>query len=478
MPDYHDPMLDCVLKGLIDWFEANGTTVQTLPTNDTDLMLTTARFNQPVNRDEAMLFHAKRRFGLSRRPQVLTVVSMTELEYAEQIAHFKALAIDSEIGLTHQYVGLGPQARDVMLEQARRGGPEVALGRLLQGQMNSIRVMAIVGDGAGNAHRAIHFDLAGAHPTSDATDLAQFAQDAGRRVLTAICAHDVDHHELLDETLPRAVWEKLTTPEAMIRAGVTFTQYGFFTTPISIEKVLGYRGGLGEAIAAQYSEGCYAVFEPDVPGLITTATGSSRLVDKRQISRDDQAIVIGVKPERDGARVMQVEGRSRVLPSVEAVEMMGICEALPYHDHKNSRDETVQVPAVRAILHGHLGVAAYDPESAEAVFLDEPYYDYLVSCGTGALAGGTAQAFQRSQSLRDLNDPRGIIVLEQPGHGVVIVEKWVAGKGPFETIHDCLEQGRLKMTMEVPQGRTGWRRSGRSNNGRVMVEKEFERLAS
>jgi hypothetical protein len=96
-----------------------------------------------------------------------------------------------------------------------------------------------------------------------------------------------------------------------------------------------------------------------------------------------------------------------------------------------------------------------------------------VSCGTGALASGTAQAFRRSQSLADLNDPRGVIVLEQPGHGVVIVEKWVEGKGPFETIREYLEQGRLKMTMEVPQGRIQWR-TRRLDNGHVRVVKELD----
>jgi hypothetical protein len=477
LPDYRDAMLDRVLGDLLGWLEASGSLVQSRPTNATDLILTTARFNQPINRDEALLFHGKRRFGLSRRPQVLTLVSMTEGEYADQIAHFTALAADREAGLTRQYVGLGPQAVDVLVEQSRRGGPEVALGRLLQGQMCSIRVMAVIGDGQGNPHRAIHIDLAGAHPKSYAGDRASFAEDIGRRMLTAICAHDVDHHDLLDETLPRAVWERLTTPEAMIRAGITFTQYGFFTTPISIEKVLGYRGGIGEAIAAQYSEGCYAVFEPDVPGLITTATGSSRLVDKRSISRDDQAIVVGVKPQRDGARVIQVEGRSKVIPSVEAVEMMGICEALPYHDRANSRGEMVKAPPVRAILHGHLGVAEYDPEYAEPVYLDEPYYDYLVSCGTGALASGTAAAFRRSRALADLKDPRAVVVLEQPGHGVVIIEKWVEGKGPFETIREYLEQGRLKMTMQVPQGRIRWR-TRHLSNGRTVMLKELEELAA
>ena len=236
---------------------------------------------------------------------------------------------------------------------------------------------------------------------------------------------------------------------------------------------MGFRG-LSEAIAAQYSEGCYAVFEPDVPGLITTATGSSRLVDKRSISRDDQAIVVGVKPDRQGAKVIQVEDRPTVIPSVEAVEMMGICEALPYHTRRNSRNEEVPTPAVRCILHGHLGLGAYDPTCAETVRLDEPFYDYLVSCGTGALASGTARAFQRSEALRDLADPRGLVILEQPGHGVVIVEKWMEGKGPFETIQEYLEKGLIKMTMDVPQGHIAWEERSGPNGHRLRAKPEFD----
>ncbi|MBI3360765.1 MAG: hypothetical protein HY023_06605 [Chloroflexi bacterium] len=468
VPGYLDPMLERALSELLEWFRANGSLVQSQPTNETDLILTTARFGQPLGRDEALLISGKRKYGLSRRPQVLTVVSLREKEYDEHIAHFTELAAHPEI--SHQYPGLGPQAVEVLVEQAQRGGPEVALGRLMQAQMISIRVMALIGEEAGPPLRAIHFDLAGAHPTTDAANLQAFADETGRRILTAVCAHDVDHHSEEAEPLPRAVWESLTTPEAMIQAGVTFTRYGFFTTPIAIEKILGYKGGIGEAIAAQYSEGCYAVYEPEIPGLITTATGSSRLVDKRSITRDDHGIVVGVKPERDGAKVMQVEGRPRTLPSVEAVEMMGICEALPPHPRKNRKGEPVSVPPVHAILHGHLGVQSYDPKCIETVFLDGLYYDYLVSCGTGALASGTAQAFMRSATLRDFADPLGVVFLEQPGHGVVIIEKWVEGKDPFETIHEYLETGRLKMTMQVPQGRVYWGRET-AEYGRVLMQK-------
>ena len=395
-------------------------------------------------------------YGLGHRPHLLTVVSITESEYCRQMAHFETLAArPEEDPVEQEYAGLGPRAVEVLMQQARRGGPEVALGRLMQGQNKSIRVLALISDDAtGRPLRAIHFDLAGAHPTSDALDLETFAEDAGRRILTAMCAEDAKEQEILPEPLSLALWKTLSSPQAMNAAGRAFTRFGFFTDPIAIEKILGFRGGIGEAIAAQYSEGCYAVFEPQVGGLITTATGSSKFVDKRFISRDDQAIVAGIKPARDGALVRQIEGRPTVLPSVEAVEMMSICEAVAYADPATVGEAT-RSSSARAILHGHLGVSAYDPRFVEAVTLEEPFYQYLVSCGTGALAEGTSRAFARSNTLRDPADPRRVVFLEQPGHGVVIVEKRDENQ-PFSSIRDSLDNGLLRMSMRVPQGAIQW----------------------
>lgn len=454
LPDYLDPLLERVLPELLDWFRANGSRVQSEPDNNTELIITTGRFGRPVGRDEALLFNAKRRYGLSQRPQVLTVVSMRPDEYEQTSAHFVDLGAGRVPASDARYTGLGPRAVEVMAEQAKRS-PEMAVGRLLQGQMISIRVMALIGDESGQPQRAIHYDLAGAHPTSDASDPRRFAAEAGGRILTAVCAHEVDRHQMVPERLPRSTWISLVTPEAMVEAGATFGRFGFFNSPIAVETFLGYRG-IGDAIAAQYSEGCYGVYEPEIPGLITTATGSSRLVDKRSITRDDQAIVVGIRPEKDGALVMQVEGHPDVVPSVEAVEMMSLCRSVSTHPRRNRAGQVVQVPNVRAILHGHVGVESYDPAYVESVFLDEAYYQYLVSCGTGALAHGTAGAFSRGACLRDLSDPRAVAFLEQPGHGLVVVEKWVEGKAPFQVLREALETGRLCITNHVPQSHVDW----------------------
>jgi hypothetical protein len=258
----------------------------------------------------------------------------------------------------------------------------------------------------------------------------------------------------------------------MVRAGAMFATFGFFTTPIYVDKLLGYRG-VSEAISAQYSEGCYAVYEPDLPGLITTASGSSRLVDKRAITREDQAVVVGLRPDGLGAIVRPVTGRDQVVPSAEAVELFSICQAAGSHQRLNRHGQRVTVPNVRALLHGHLGVAAFDPTFVASVQLDPLYYTQLVSCGTGALAEGTAAAFGRAGALRDLADPRRVLFLEQPGHGVMVVEKWGPPeevRAPFEAIRDYLAAGHLQMTLEIPQGPVFWE-TAPAADGRIFMRK-------
>jgi hypothetical protein len=156
--------------------------------------------------------------------------------------------------------------------------------------------------------------------------------------------------------------------------------------------------------------------------------------------------------------------------------MMGLCERVPHHEHLNSHGQPVIVPNVRAILHGHLGVGAFDPSKVEAVRLGSLYYTQLVSCGTGALAEGTATAFSSSESLKDLNDPRRVIFLEQPGHGVMVVEKWPPqddGTQPFETIHEYLSSGVLQMTLEVSQGPVTWEKATGAD-GRAIMQRVIQ----
>jgi hypothetical protein len=107
---------------------------------------------------------------------------------------------------------------------------------------------------------------------------------------------------------------------------------------------------------------------------------------------------------------------------------------------------------VRSKLHGHRGMAAYDPRYVEFAPLDPPYYHYLVSCGTGAQAQGIKDAFARSEALQNPQDPRQVVFTVLPGHGIVIVEKWVSGTTPFQVMWEYMDAGYLEVENRVPQG--------------------------
>ena len=111
-----------------------------------------------------------------------------------------------------------------------------------------------------------------------------------------------------------------------------------------------------------------------------------------------------------------------------------------------------QVPVARSKLHGHRGVAAYDSRYVEYVTLDPPYYNYPVSCATEAQANGIRQAFGRSETLLNPADPRQVVFTVLPGHGLVMVEKWQAGKAPFQLIWEYMDAGILEIEPRVPQG--------------------------
>jgi hypothetical protein len=191
-------------------------------------------------------------------------------------------------------------------------------------------------------------------------------------------------------------------------------------------------------------------------------------------------VIVGIRPGGDGAFVRPVEGLDPVLPSVEAVEMLSIAQAVPTHTRTLDSGAPANVPNLRALLHGHLGVAAYDPAYVEAVELEPLYYTQLVSCGTGPLALGTASAFARSKALRDLNDPRRLVFLEQPGHGVMVAEKWSDasdGRTAFETIHAYLQAGHIQMTLDIPQGPITWE-TMTDTDGRTLQRKVASELES
>lgn len=463
VPGFTTPLLKKAISRLRRRFRLHGHTVQEIPDDRTDVILTTAPFGEPVGWRQALLFTARRRFKLSRQPVLYTLLHATPARFRQLLNHFAAaLAKNPPDPADYAFPDLGPQAYRVLYEQGNRGGPILALERLVQAQSKSIHVILMIGEEHPVA--AYHFDLVGAHPHSDGLDPEAFYDDIVLRIVTTLSTTEVTQHQVVGTPIPRDQWQRLSTPQAMCEAGRQLAKHNFFTEMVRIADLV-HIPAIPDAVANQYSEGCFATWDIELGALIATVTGSARPVDKDNLTEDDLAVIVGVRPEGNGALVRHVEGKRNDPPSSEAVEMMDLDNALP-----KVVFDGVPVPVVRSKLHGHRGVAAYDPNRVEYVALDSPYYYYPVSCATDAQARGIKAAFVRSQALQNPDDPRQVVFTVLPTHGVVIVEKWVPGTVPFQAILECMETGALQIDKHIPQGPMEF---VQGPDGRMVLKDDF-----
>jgi hypothetical protein len=132
--------------------------------------------------------------------------------------------------------------------------------------------------------------------------------------------------------------------------------------------------------------------------------------------------------------------------------MIAMDAVLPRFTLGSAWETSAEVPVVRSKLHGHRGISAYDARCVEYVPMAACYHHYPVTCSTEAQAHGIVSAFSRSEALRNPDDPRQVVFTVLPGHGTVIVEKWVPGTAPFQTIWEAMDTGLLEVDSRVPQG--------------------------
>lgn len=450
VPGYKSPVLEQVVAGLLRHFNRQGHEVQNEPDYRTDVLLTSTLFGEPLHWREALLFSARRRYNLSHTPAVFTLLHATP-------DHFQALLDRFQAALTKEppdpadfdFPGLAPQAHQVLIEQGRRGGPILAIERLAQAQSKSIRILLVIGNT--EPEEAYLFDLVGAHPRISGDDPEIFYNDIMLRMVTATSSQEVTNHKVAGKPISPIIWERSTAPKAMRQASLEFGKRNFFTPMVRISDLV-LVPAIGEAIASQYSEGCFATWEPELEALVATVTGSARPVDKANISDDELAVITNVRPDGSGAVVHHVEGKLNDPPSSEAVEMLSMDRSLPLITLGAVWGTSAEVPVVRSKLHGHRGVAAYNPKHVEHAYLDAPYYHLPVSCATDAHAWAIEAAFARSEALQNTMDPRKVVFTVLPGHGIVIVEKWVPGKVPFQVIWEYIDAGFLEVENRIPQG--------------------------
>lgn len=451
-----DPVLDEVMAHLREHFRVHGHDVQAAPDDTTDVLVTTAPFGAPLNWRESVMLTARKRFGLKRTPTTQTLIHVRPAELHAWLERFAAsLAKDPVDPADFAFPGLAEQAYRTLVEQGRRGGPIMALIRLLQAQSKCIRIILVVGEDHPEA--AYYFDLVGAFPRVEAVDPQVFYSDMVRRVVTSVSTSEVTKHQVVPERLSHAHWSALSTPGAMRVAGRELGKRGFFTEMIKIADLVSVPS-VGDSIASQYSEGCFATWDPIANGLVATITGSARPVEKENITDDELALIVGARADGLGAVVQHVDGKRNDSPSSEAVEMIEMDAALPRVQLNAAWGAAAGrwVPVARSKLHGHRGIDQYDPRYVEFVPLDPPFYHYLVSCATDAQARAIKAAFARSEALRNPDDPRQVVFTVLPGHGVVMVEKWVAGQAPFQVLWEHMDAGHLRVAKAVPQGPHGY----------------------
>ncbi len=439
------PLAQDVLAGLRTAFRTLGHRIDDPPRPDTNLIFTTAPFGEPLNWRQALMFTARRRFGLQTTPTVVTVVAVSPPRFQAALDHLaRALSRETPRPEDFAYPGMAPQAYRTLIEQGRRGGPLLALERVVQAQAKGLRIILAVGED--RPHAAYLFDLVGAYPRIPFTHPDTFYTEIALRLVTAVSAEEVTDHEVVPPPIPAEAWRRAEAPRAMVRAGAAFGQRRFFTQMVRINDLVAVPA-LEASISEQYSEGCFATWEPTFPGLVATITGSARPVAKDALTEDELAVIVGVRPDRKGALVRRVEGLRNDPPSSEAVELFAIDEPLP-----RVRWQGYEVPVVRSKLHGHRGVASYDPAVVEFAPMSAAYHHFPVSCATRAQAEGIVEAFRRAETLRNPADPRTLAFTIIPGHGMVVVEKWVPGKAPFQAIWEAMDSGALEISPRVPQG--------------------------
>jgi hypothetical protein len=433
------------LRRLASEFASRGHEVDAIPTDATDVAFASVPFGVPIGWRQSLQLTVRRRFKLRKTPITYVVMSATHEQLQGMIDHFYVALRKSPIDPA--------TAMDTLVEQGRRGGAMLTAMRVLQTQAKNVRILLFVGEDD-SPEAVFHLDLVGGHPRTVAVgDGSALWDDIVERVLATISARDVTDHLVDPRIVTAGEWQAAPARSAMKTAGIALGERRFFTQMIRVADLI-VVPAVDDAIARQYSEGCFATWDTTLDALVTTVTGSARPVDKTGLADDDLAVIIDVRADGRGVIVRHVEGAENAPPSSEALELRDVDTDLPKIDlgPEWGGEAGAAVPVIRSKLHGHRGVKSFDPARVEFVSLPPSYYEHPVSCATAAQAAGIRSAFSNAACLRDPSDPRTIAFTILPTHGLVTVERWVPGKAPFGELLDAMDAGQLEVEDRVPQG--------------------------
>jgi len=110
-----------VASNLIGHFDAEGHSTSASPVRETDVILTTARLGEPLGWREALMFTARRRFGLKQAPTVFTIVHATPVQFSEWMAKVEDVLQEGSESAP-PFDGVPASASRTLLAQGKRGG--------------------------------------------------------------------------------------------------------------------------------------------------------------------------------------------------------------------------------------------------------------------------------------------------------------------------------------------------------------------
>jgi hypothetical protein len=189
-----------VVDNVMYQFTQLGHTVQYTPVDSTDIIITTAPFGEPLSYRKSLTSISRIKFKLTHSPSIFTLVHIRPEEFDRLIGQLeKGLAKDKPNPADFSFPGLVPEAYQSLFKEGKRGGPLMALGRVIQAQAKCIHILLLVGDD--EPQRIYYFDQVGEYPHSEASDRRAFYQDVVLRMVTTVSTHEINDHEVVGETI-------------------------------------------------------------------------------------------------------------------------------------------------------------------------------------------------------------------------------------------------------------------------------------
>ncbi|HLO17844.1 MAG TPA: hypothetical protein VK206_23640, partial [Anaerolineales bacterium] len=137
-------LADRVASHLMDYFHQERHNTQEVPSEETNVILTTVRLGEPLGWREALMFTARRRYKLKHTPTVFTVVHALPEQFNEWMVKAEQV-LQGNAEMVSSFAGIPETASRTLYQQGKRGGTIMYLLRVIQIQSKSIRVLLVVG---------------------------------------------------------------------------------------------------------------------------------------------------------------------------------------------------------------------------------------------------------------------------------------------------------------------------------------------